>query len=94
MKEQWSTSQEDEDLYRRRLFAKAGKGDAKSTKELQETYGLRFWSAQERLNLASENPYFNRKARRSQRQQRTTAATKKERKGNSFTQPQRDPVTQ
>ena len=94
MKEQWSTSQEEEDLYRRRLFAKASKGDAKATKELQETYGVRLWSAQERSNLAYENPHFNRKARRSQIQQRTTAATKKERKDNSTTQPQRDPVTQ
>ena len=56
MGEQWSTSQEQEDLYRRRLFIRANKGDAKAQKELQEIYGVRLWSAKERSGLVYENP--------------------------------------
>ena len=63
MREQWSTSQEEEDLYRRRLFTQANKGDAKAQKELQETYGVRLWSAQERSMLVYENPRFKSRAR-------------------------------
>jgi hypothetical protein len=64
MGEQWSISQEEEDLYRRRLFIRANKGDAKAQKELQETYGVRLWSAQERSQLVYENPRFKRRGRR------------------------------
>ena len=66
MGEQWSTSQEEEDLYRRRLFTRANKGDVKAQKELHETYGVRLWSAQERSQLVYENPRFKSRARRSQ----------------------------
>ncbi len=69
MGEQWSTSQEEEDLYRRRLFARASKGDVKATKELHETYGVRLWAAQERSQLEYENPHFHAKARRAQKRQ-------------------------
>ncbi|MBU6434471.1 MAG: hypothetical protein KGS09_19785 [Nitrospirae bacterium] len=64
MREQWSISQEEEELYRRRLFARANKGDVKAQKELQETYGVRLWSAHERSQLEYENPHFKSKARR------------------------------
>lgn len=40
MGEQWSESQEEEDLYRRRLFRKARKGDVKATAELETLYGV------------------------------------------------------
>jgi hypothetical protein len=73
MREQWSTSQEEEDLYRRRLFARASKGEVKATKELQETYGVRLWSAQERSQLEYENPQFNGKIRRSRIQKKTAS---------------------
>jgi len=48
---QWSLTQEEEDLNRRQLFRKARKGDAKATKELAITYGVRLWSEQERARL-------------------------------------------
>jgi hypothetical protein len=53
---QWSLSQEEEDLHRQRLFRKARKGDEKATLELQEVYGVRLWSEQERAELVYENP--------------------------------------
>ena len=64
MREQWSTTQEEEDLYRRRLFTRANKGDARAQKELHETYGVRLWSAQERAMLDYENPKFKSRTRR------------------------------
>ena len=64
MRESWSTSQEEEDVYRRRLFIRANKGDIKAQKELYETYGVRLWSAQERSTLIYENPQVKSRARR------------------------------
>ena len=64
MREQWSTTQEEEDVYRRRLFIRAKKGDIKAQKELHETYGVRLWSAQERSALVYENPQVKSRARR------------------------------
>lgn len=64
MGENWSISQEEEDLYRRRLFARANKGDVKAQQELQATYGVRLWSAQERSQLVYENARFKNKAQR------------------------------
>ena len=64
MGENWSISQEEEDLYRRRLFARANKGDVKAQQELQATYGVRLWSAQERSQLVYENARFKKKAQR------------------------------
>ena len=64
MGEHWSTSQEEEDLNRRRLFARANKGDVKAQQELQATYGVRLWSAQERAKLVYENTKSKPKARR------------------------------
>ena len=48
MGEKWSLSQEEEDLHRQNLFRKARKGDEKAKQELQEVYGVRLWSEQER----------------------------------------------
>jgi hypothetical protein len=73
MREQWSISQEEEDLYRRRLFARASKGDVKAKEELQETYGVRLWLAHERSQLVYENPNFTSKGRRSRIQKRTAS---------------------
>jgi hypothetical protein len=55
---QWSLSQEEEDLHRQGLFRKARKGDEKAKLELQEVYGVRLWSEQERAALIYENPRF------------------------------------
>jgi hypothetical protein len=56
MAENWSLSQEEEDLHRQALFRKARKGDAKAKQELQETYGVRLWSEKERATLVYDNP--------------------------------------
>jgi hypothetical protein len=56
MGENWSLSQEEEDLHRQSLFRKARKGDEKATQELQEIYGVRLWSEQERAKLVYDNP--------------------------------------
>jgi hypothetical protein len=58
MGEQWSTTQEEEELYRKQLFRKAKRGDAKARRELHETYAVRIWSEQERAGLVYENPKF------------------------------------
>ena len=66
MGENWSLSQEEEDLHRQSLFRKARKGDEKATQELQEIYGVRLWSEQERAKLVYENPKGGKqKARKS-----------------------------
>ena len=54
---QWSLSQE-EDLHRQSLFRKARKGDEKAEQELQELYGVRLWSEQERAELVYDNPRY------------------------------------
>jgi hypothetical protein len=56
MGEKWSLSQEEEDLHRQTLFRKARKGDEKAKQELQETYGVRLWSEQERSKLVYDTP--------------------------------------
>lgn len=56
MPAQWSLSQEEEDLHRQLLFRKARKGDEKATLELQEVYGVRLWTEQERAVLIYDNP--------------------------------------
>ncbi|WHZ29785.1 MAG: hypothetical protein OJF51_004587 [Nitrospira sp.] len=53
---QWSLSQEEEDMQRQSLFRKARKGDEKAKLELQEVYGVRLWSEQERAALVYDNP--------------------------------------
>ncbi|MDC8448026.1 MAG: hypothetical protein LV473_06690 [Nitrospira sp.] len=55
---QWSLSQEEEDMQRQSLFRKARKGDEKAKQELQEVYGVRLWSEQERAELVYENPRY------------------------------------
>jgi hypothetical protein len=66
MGEKWSLSQEEEDLHRQNLFRKARKGDEKAKQELQEVYGVRLWSEQERAKLVYENPKGGKqKARKS-----------------------------
>ena len=66
MGENWSLSQEEEDLHRQSLFRKARKGDEKATQELQEIYGVRLWSEQERAKLVYDNPRRGKqKARKS-----------------------------
>ena len=55
---QWSLSQEEEDLHRQSLFRKARKGDEKAEQELQELYGVRLWSEQERAELVYDNPRY------------------------------------
>ena len=62
MGDQWSLSQEEEEIHRRSLFRKARKGDVKAKDELEKTYGVRLWSEHERSQLVYENPQFNRKA--------------------------------
>jgi hypothetical protein len=52
----WSLSQEEEDMHRQSLFRKARKGDEKAKQELQEVYGVRLWSEQERAELIYDNP--------------------------------------
>lgn len=54
----WSLSQEEEDLNRQSLFRKARKGDEKAKLELQEIYGVRLWSEQERAELVYDNPRY------------------------------------
>jgi hypothetical protein len=56
MAENSSLSQEEENLYRQCLFRKARKGDKKAKQELQEVYGVRLWSEQERTKLVYDNP--------------------------------------
>lgn len=56
MGEQWSLSQEEEDLNRQRLFRKARNGDEKAMQELQDVYGVRLWAEHERAALVYENP--------------------------------------
>lgn len=56
MGENWSLSQEEEDLNRQRLFRKARKGDEKAKLELQEVYGVRLWSEKERAALVYDTP--------------------------------------
>lgn len=56
MRDQWSLSQEEEDVNRRILFRKARKGDPKAKQELETTYGVRLWSEHERAQLVYENP--------------------------------------
>ena len=66
MGEKWSLSQEEEDLHRQGLFRKARKGDEKAKQELQEVYGVRLWSEQERAKLVYDNPKRGKqKARKS-----------------------------
>ena len=62
MKEPWSLNQEEEALHRKNLFRKARKGDEKAKQELQEVYGVRLWSEQERAKLVYETPKRKRKA--------------------------------
>lgn len=64
MGEKWSLSQEEEDLHRQGLFRKARKGDEKAKIELQEVYGVRLWSEQERAALTYENPRFAKRGNR------------------------------
>lgn len=56
MATKWSLSQEEEDLHRQSLFRKARKGNKKAKKELQEVYGVRLFSEQERAKLIVNNP--------------------------------------
>jgi hypothetical protein len=66
MGEKWSLNQEEEDQHRQLLFRKARKGDEKARKELQEVYGVRVWSEQERAKLVYTTPERGkRKARKS-----------------------------
>jgi len=58
MGDQWSLSQEEEDLHRQSLFRKARKGDEKAKQELQEVYGVRLWAEHERAQLVYENPRY------------------------------------
>lgn len=63
---QWSLSQEEEDMHRQSLFRKARKGDEKAKQELQEVYGVRLWSEQERATLVYDTPKRGKqKARKS-----------------------------
>lgn len=66
MGETWSLNQEEEDLHRQSLFRKARKGDEKAKQELQDIYGVRLWSEQERAKLVYDTPKRGkRKARKS-----------------------------
>lgn len=67
MGDQWSLSQEEEEIYRRSLFRKAKKGDAKAKDELEKIYGVRLWSEHERSQLVYENPHFKSRARHSKK---------------------------
>ena len=62
-RQQWSVSQEEEDEYRRSLFARAKKGEAKAQCELWETYGVRLYSQREKAQLVYESPQSKRKPR-------------------------------
>jgi hypothetical protein len=65
MGEKWSLNHEEEDLHRQSLFRKARKGDEKAKQELQEVYGVRLWSEQERAKLVYDTPKRGkRKARK------------------------------
>lgn len=61
MAQRWSLSQEEEDLHRQGLFRKARKGDEKAKQELQEVYGVRLWSEQERAKLVYDTPKRGKK---------------------------------
>lgn len=65
MRDQWSLSQEEEDMNRRMLFRKARKGDSKAKQELETTYGVRLWTEHERAQLVYENPQCTGTARHS-----------------------------
>ena len=56
MAQQWSLSEEEEDLHRQSLFRKARKGDEKAKEELQNVYGVRLWPEQERAKLVYDTP--------------------------------------
>ena len=64
MGEKWSLSQEEEDLHRQSLFRKARKGDEKAKQELQNVYGVRLWSEQERAKLVYDIPQDTGKRRK------------------------------
>lgn len=64
MGDQWSISQEEEDMNRRILFRKARKGDTKAKQELETTYGVRLWSERERAQLVYENPRHSKTSKR------------------------------
>lgn len=64
MGEQWSTTQEDEVIYRRTLFAAASKGDMKAKTKLQQNYAVKIWSEGERERLVYLNSDFEKKSRR------------------------------
>lgn len=64
MGEKWSLSQEEEDLHRQSLFRKARKGDEKAKLELQNVYGVRLWSEQERAKLVYDIPQDTAKRRK------------------------------
>lgn len=52
----WPLGGEEEALHRQNLFRKARKGDRKAKKELQEVYGVRLFSEQERAKVIVNNP--------------------------------------
>lgn len=52
----WPLGGEEEALHRQSLFRKARKGNKKAKKELQEVYGVRLFSEQERAKLIVNNP--------------------------------------
>ena len=58
----WPLGGEEEALVRGSLFRKARKSDKKAKRELQDTYGVRLFSEQERATLVYSTP--QRKARR------------------------------
>lgn len=62
MAEPWSSTQEEEEAHRQRLFRKARRGDEKATLELQEVYGVRLWAEHERAELVYENPRFAKRS--------------------------------
>ncbi|MGC4096168.1 MAG: hypothetical protein QM706_03545 [Nitrospira sp.] len=64
MGEKWSQSQEEENMHRLTLFRKARKGDEKARQELQNVYGVRVWSEQERAKLVYDNPLDDAKRRK------------------------------
>lgn len=54
--EKWSVSQEEEENYRRSLFKRAKKGEAKAKEELWATYGVRLYTEGEKAGLVYEAP--------------------------------------
>jgi hypothetical protein len=75
MRDQWSLSQEEEDMNRRILFRKARKGDPKAKQELETTYAVRLWSEHERAQLVYENPQCTGTTRHSKtRKERTRSS--------------------